>query len=301
MHTVDSVAILKKILQRPIAFHPVFAQISGSVNAGLFLSQLFYWQDKGSDEEGWIYKTYEEWKQETTMSRHELDGARKTLKSLFLIEEKKTGCPARLYYRINFESIVTILSSKQDCGKPADQFVENQQTRMLKTSKLDSGKLANNLYTENTSETTTKTTAIEPVLKALPPAIENGNGVSSKLEQFREIYNQHRPRFWPEMQVVNPKRQRLIKELIRDCGGTDSAIAALTNALKYAQGDSWYSSKTLNFENFASNGKILQLHERFIGQFDSGIPPALDTAANRQTFTEAERLRKILESKYGTN
>jgi hypothetical protein len=103
------------------------------------------------------------------------------------------------------------------------------------------------------------------------------------------------------MQIVNPKRQRLLKELIRDCGGTGPAIAALTNALKYASSDSWYSSKRLNFENFASNGKILQLHERFMGQFDSGIPPALDTAANRQTFTEAERLKKLLEAKYGTN
>jgi hypothetical protein len=93
------------------------------------------------------------------------------------------------------------------------------------------------------------------------------------------------------MQIVNPKRQRLLKELIRDCGGTGPAIAALTNALKYASSDEWYSAKTLNFENFASNGKILQLHERFMGRVDAGIP----VGASSRTVEQALEVKRLTD------
>ena len=96
---------LKIFFQRPIAFHRSFVDIGGSITAALFLSQLFYWSDRGEDPDGWIYKTYAEWTDETRMSRKELDGARKKLRVTGLLEEKKCGIPAKLYYRINFKSL----------------------------------------------------------------------------------------------------------------------------------------------------------------------------------------------------
>ena len=39
---------LLKILTRPIAFQPIFARITSSATAGLFLSQLYYWHDRGN-------------------------------------------------------------------------------------------------------------------------------------------------------------------------------------------------------------------------------------------------------------
>ncbi len=38
-------AVIAEMLDRPIAFHPVLAKISGSVTAGLMLSQAVYWSN----------------------------------------------------------------------------------------------------------------------------------------------------------------------------------------------------------------------------------------------------------------
>ena len=62
-----------RVLQcKPIAYLPDLAKALGSVKAGLFLSQLLYWMDKGADEDGWLYKTREELYDETGLSRKEL-------------------------------------------------------------------------------------------------------------------------------------------------------------------------------------------------------------------------------------
>lgn len=97
--------LFNALFSRPIAFHRIFAEITGNVTTGLFLSQLFYWHDKGSDLDGWIYKTYAEWKEETTMTRREIDLARKILKSMKILQEKKEGVPAKLFYRIDIDTL----------------------------------------------------------------------------------------------------------------------------------------------------------------------------------------------------
>jgi hypothetical protein len=102
---------LRKLLQRPIAFHRVFAEITGSATSGLFLSQLFYWHDKGEDPEGWIYKTQTEWQAETYLNRYEQERARATLREMGLLEEKRQGLPAKMYYRLNIEALVTRLNA----------------------------------------------------------------------------------------------------------------------------------------------------------------------------------------------
>lgn len=101
---------------------------------------------------------------------------------------------------------------------------------------------------------------------------KNGECSAAGWEDFREKYNAHKPPIWPELQVVNPARQKKIKQLIADCGGRENALQALGNALDYAKDDPWYSTKTLSFENFASNDKILQLHERQTGRLTQGVP-----------------------------
>lgn len=151
LHAINRQGLIS-VLQRPIAFHRVFAQISGSVTAGLFFSQLFYWHDKGSDPDGWIYKTYSEWTEETTMSRKELDTARRKLKALGLLKEKLCGVPAVLHYRINFDQLTELLNYPTDPTNCNDQ---KSQTSLTERDKLESPKGTNSLiYTEITSETT---------------------------------------------------------------------------------------------------------------------------------------------------
>ena len=113
---------------RPIAYYPVFARIAGTVKAGIFLSQLFYWSGKGSNADGWIYKTQAEWKEETELSAYEQKTARETLKGLGLIEEKLKGIPAQLYYRLNLDHLIETLTNVSPvCEKLANKDESNLQ------------------------------------------------------------------------------------------------------------------------------------------------------------------------------
>jgi hypothetical protein len=56
MNFSDLEGLLDTLLERRIAYHPIFARITGSACAALFLSQLYYWSSRASHPEGWVYK-----------------------------------------------------------------------------------------------------------------------------------------------------------------------------------------------------------------------------------------------------
>jgi len=88
---------------KPIAFNINFARITGDAKAALFLSQLVYWTRRGADvldNNGWVFKTREAWEAELGLSKHEQATARNTLTAMGLIEEARTGAPARNCYRV---------------------------------------------------------------------------------------------------------------------------------------------------------------------------------------------------------
>jgi hypothetical protein len=98
--------MFKKLLKRPIAFHAHFVDVTGDILASLMLSQAQYWSERvKEDKEGWFYKTQEEWTEETRLSRFQQERARRVLRRLGVLEEKKKGVPCRLYFRINYAKL----------------------------------------------------------------------------------------------------------------------------------------------------------------------------------------------------
>lgn len=78
---------------------------TGDVNAALVLSQLIYWCDKGSRNDGFIYKSYREWAIETGLSKHQINRATQILKSKGIVEtqlKKAEGAPT-LHYRLDID------------------------------------------------------------------------------------------------------------------------------------------------------------------------------------------------------
>lgn len=154
---------LKKI-GTVVAYYPRIALALKSVNAAIFLAQFIYWEGKQKNEEGWIYKTMEEIRKETGLSRNEQETARKRLKELNILEEKRMGIPAKLYFRFNWDVLDKILSefedeeeggNNEDCeNEPANKIAENQQTRLQETCKQDCGKPANYIHKITTDNTT---------------------------------------------------------------------------------------------------------------------------------------------------
>lgn len=109
---------LTKLFKSPVAFHAPLAEIAGGALAGLFLSQLFYWTDKGRLEGGWIYKDWKEWQKETCMTEDEQRGARKKLQEKGLIEIsnlrdlKVDKFKTTLAFRINFKAVNDALKAR---------------------------------------------------------------------------------------------------------------------------------------------------------------------------------------------
>lgn len=89
--------------------------LTGSINAGLFLNQLDCNDDYEETDDGWICKTLLDWHRELFLSHSECKSARKELKKLGILEEKRFGLNPTLHYRINRERIKAL----------TDELIEN--------------------------------------------------------------------------------------------------------------------------------------------------------------------------------
>ncbi len=117
---------MSEFLDRPIAFHRPFVKLGIGITGTLMLSQAIYWSRR-TNASGYFYKTQAEWEDETGMTRRELDTARKKLRDLSILEEKKQGVPCRIFYKINEPNLVEQMrhSSLAECAK---QCSTNTQT-----------------------------------------------------------------------------------------------------------------------------------------------------------------------------
>ena len=98
------------------------------------LSQAIYWTRRGKDirqHGGWFFKTIGQWHQETGLSRHEQAHARATLRGLHLIDERKRGLPARLFYRVDAERLATSLSDSVDRRDECVDWDDSEQISAL--------------------------------------------------------------------------------------------------------------------------------------------------------------------------
>jgi hypothetical protein len=135
--------VLRELSDHTIAFQPAYARLTGSIVAGLFLSQAMYWTSRVPEGRGgWFYKSQAEWQEETCLTRTEQETARKKLIALGILEEKRAGQPARLWYRVKSPKLAMLLAGQNaassqsslqetcnlECGEPADKSAGNLQS-----------------------------------------------------------------------------------------------------------------------------------------------------------------------------
>ena len=131
---------------RPIAVYPVYIKLTGSVNAGLLLSQIMYWY--GAVNGRTFYKSDAEIMDETMLSVNELRHAKARLKQMSFIKITLHGVPAKTHYTIDDKLL----------------FSEINKCSLVESTKLDKSKPRNynseinETNTENTTENTTKNT-----------------------------------------------------------------------------------------------------------------------------------------------
>ncbi|MCU4521964.1 DNA-binding protein [Acinetobacter ursingii] len=103
------IKLIEAMNEQPIAFNKHYVFIGCGINGALMLSQLVYWTSRTKNSDGWIYKTHHDWTLETGMTRREQETARKTLKSLGFLSEKKEGVPRRVYFKVERENLYKAL------------------------------------------------------------------------------------------------------------------------------------------------------------------------------------------------
>ena len=169
--SIPMIKLIEAMNDQPIAFNKHYVFIGCGINGALMLSQLVYWTSRTRNKDGWIYKTHEEWTQETGLTRREQDTARKTLKSLGFLIEKKVGVPCKLHFRVERENLYKALikysesldsSQLHNSAKLDAQMRQSECTDvpdcMHNSAKLDAQISPTNTentyreYTENTSE-----------------------------------------------------------------------------------------------------------------------------------------------------
>jgi hypothetical protein len=151
---------MRALLDRPIAYHRALVPIAAGALPALMLSQAIYWQLRTTSEDGWWWKTREEWGEETGLTRSEQETARKILKQRPWWAEELRGVPARKHYRVDLDLLFAQLAGIQ----PTSRQGSSQQDGENPTGKPATSQPANTETTIDHSETTTGGSEIWPEL-----------------------------------------------------------------------------------------------------------------------------------------
>jgi hypothetical protein len=156
----DNIAAeLLNIKGKPVAYYPLFASVLKGVNPAIFICQFMYWHGKETDPEGWIYKTVEQIREETGLSKDEQQTARRILRMKGLLEEKKKGLPPVNHYRVSWNKFTIMLCEYSKGGNAVEQ---KSLPTMGGNPAQRSAENPRSLKTETTRERTAENTIIVP-------------------------------------------------------------------------------------------------------------------------------------------
>ena len=126
--------ILKGLHQKPIAYYPIYRQITGTTTGGLLLSQLMYWFSKKDK----IFKTDKDIMSETLLTKKEMENAKKCIRNLGFITVSREGVPAKTYYKIDWDAYVfSLQDSKNNKPNGGNKITPKGETENDQWAKLD--------------------------------------------------------------------------------------------------------------------------------------------------------------------
>lgn len=98
--------LLLDVFDAPVSFHRCLVPVTGGITSALLLSQAIWtsqWLEPAAD--GWFLRSQDEWTRETGLSRWEQESARRALRRSGLLEERRIGMPARLWFRVRPDAV----------------------------------------------------------------------------------------------------------------------------------------------------------------------------------------------------
>ncbi|EHJ9984127.1 hypothetical protein KUK83_003324 [Vibrio parahaemolyticus] len=142
-------------------YHSQFVKLGIGVTGAVMLSQACYLSstETAVRRGGWFYKTAEDWKEETGLSRREQETARKKLKNLGIFIEQKRGIPCKIWTLLDSAKLIELLG-QISMAESAKLRGDDDLSSMAESAKQDETNPPNSVSQIRTTKTktTTKTT-----------------------------------------------------------------------------------------------------------------------------------------------
>ncbi len=145
-----------------IAFKRIYVDIMGDIPGALWLSQLAYWQPRTKRDDGYIYKKYTEWENETGLTQYQVNRCAKKAEKMGIVARKlalANGAPT-LHYKINYSALsdlINLIIEKLDNQETSQSdYEETSQSDYEETS------LSLTETTQRLPETTSPSSANPP-------------------------------------------------------------------------------------------------------------------------------------------
>ncbi|AYY80118.1 replication protein [Proteus mirabilis] len=201
---------------RPVAYFPGLVKRLGSVNAVIFFSQIFYWQDKADSKLG-VYKTSEEIESETGLSYREQLTARKHLVSRGILVETNKRLEHKIYYLIDCEKLDYVMSqpienapnAQSATGDSHNSDFAEQQNERPRQDKTDGGDETNPQF-DPTEITTYITTDITDGTSGEPDDKKSASKIKLNYEKIINSYHDILSDM-PAIKVMTDERKRKLR------------------------------------------------------------------------------------------
>lgn len=189
-----------KMIEQEIGINSVIAipdsllKFCGDLETGIFLSQLIYWCDKGKSKDGFIFKSYVEWLNETKLSEHKVRKIIHKLKGMNLLQTKLKqahGNPT-IHYRLNRKAFIdTFLKFlRMDNEKIKNGFLKNSDSITDITAETSSETTENH---EGANEIRSIPLSFKEYKKKYPLNEETIKGIEFFLRMFKGYRAEEHP------------------------------------------------------------------------------------------------------------
>lgn len=174
-----------------ITVHRPLVEFTGSLEAGMMLSQLLYWTPKSSMG-GWVAKSDKDWNDELCLTRYSIRTATTTLKDMGVIEtklKKFSGAPTT-HYLVKWEQLEKLWTEWLDTK---NGLSESRQSDYAKSDNALSEKEQS--LTETTAKTNTEInlSIIKGIFSENSPSFDFVSVIEYYLKRFQEERGHEHP------------------------------------------------------------------------------------------------------------
>lgn len=166
------------------------------IDTAIVLSQLIYWADKGSSPDGYIYKTYPAWREETGLSEYRIKKAAKKLGMMGILHTKNkraNGSPT-VHYRLErnafIDAFVKFLTLDNEKFKNGNINIEDSITEI--TSKITPEIIKKHKGAK--SKDIRSYLSFKELSKGLEIEKEISEGISYYMQKYKDCIGKEHPR-----------------------------------------------------------------------------------------------------------